>query len=333
MKPKYRVVLSNSFAVMLLLLFSLSSAAAQEETPEILWEMLAPASEEFTVDLPGKPDVSNQKEPYGQITLTTTYYTLATSDGPFFMISSVSGMESFLSLISGTEGMTAAADGFRDNFLKELRAKNMKAEMTFDRDLKLNGHPGKQFNIVMGEISGIARLYATRKKIYAVLVLNAAQGDKRVERFINSFTLKAATVDVATDAKTIPFGVISGPVVTMPPGKTNADTNPPPPVAVPDSQAKTRQPIQGGVLNSKAISLPKPSYSEAAREAKASGTVTVQITIDENGDVISARAVSGHPSLQDAAVAAASRAKFSPTRLSGQPVKVKGVVIYNFALQ
>lgn len=89
--------------------------------------------------------------------------------------------------------------------------------------------------------------------------------------------------------------------------------------------------ISGGVLNGKATSLPPPQYSPIAKQAGASGTVTVQITIDEEGNVISAEAISGHPLLRAAAVSAAREAKFSPTKLAGQPVKVQGVLIYNFA--
>ena len=88
--------------------------------------------------------------------------------------------------------------------------------------------------------------------------------------------------------------------------------------------------ISGGVLNGKATSLPMPQYSPVARQAGASGTVTVQITIDEEGNVIAAQATSGHPLLRAAAVSAAREAKFSPTRLAGQPVRVQGTLIYNF---
>lgn len=90
--------------------------------------------------------------------------------------------------------------------------------------------------------------------------------------------------------------------------------------------------ISGGVLNGKAIDVPDPEYPEAARAAKVSGTVAVQVTVDEAGNVISARAVFGHPLLQAAAVAAARVAKFAPTRLEGQPVKVSGIITYNFVL-
>jgi TonB family protein len=99
------------------------------------------------------------------------------------------------------------------------------------------------------------------------------------------------------------------------------------------SPGMPRAPISGGVLNGKAISLPKPAYPAVARAARASGTVVVQVTVDEEGNVISARAVSGHPLLQASATSAARQAKFSPTKLAGQPVKVTGVITYNFVLE
>jgi TonB family protein len=111
---------------------------------------------------------------------------------------------------------------------------------------------------------------------------------------------------------------------------------PPPPAANKNdtsSSTSKRAPISGGVLNSKALSLPAPAYPPAARAVKAAGTVVVQVTVDESGNVISAHAVSGHPLLQAAAVAAARGAKFSPVKLSGEPVKVNGMITYNFAPQ
>jgi protein TonB len=107
---------------------------------------------------------------------------------------------------------------------------------------------------------------------------------------------------------------------------TGGEPPPPPP---PVKKAPPKQ-ISGGVLNGKATSLPKPPYPPAARAVRASGAVTVQVLIDESGNVVSASAVSGHPLLRAAAVQAARSARFSPTQLSGQPVKVSGVITYNF---
>lgn len=131
-------------------------------------------------------------------------------------------------------------------------------------------------------------------------------------------------------AVAMPSGPGSGTVVSAPARVNIVDEPPPPDVPKP---TPPRAPVSGGVLNGKAISLPKPTYPPIAKAAHASGTVVVQVLIDENGNVVSAHAVSGHPLLQAVAVGAARRAKFSPTKLSGQPVKVTGVIQYNFVAQ
>ncbi|HZG53160.1 MAG TPA: TonB family protein [Pyrinomonadaceae bacterium] len=148
-------------------------------------------------------------------------------------------------------------------------------------------------------------------------------------------------------SNTDPVGGNTGPIGPVGPGAggvggggggappvvvSNDDEPPPPPKPTPTPVPKPRAPISGGVLNGKAISKPQPAYPAIAKAARASGTVTVQVTVDEQGNVISARAAGGHPLLQQAAVAAARQARFSPTLLSGQPVKVNGVITYNFVL-
>ncbi|HEX8098176.1 MAG TPA: energy transducer TonB, partial [Pyrinomonadaceae bacterium] len=105
-----------------------------------------------------------------------------------------------------------------------------------------------------------------------------------------------------------------------------------PPLITPSAEGRGSV-MTGGVLNGKAISKPVPAYPPIARAANASGTVMVQVLVDESGNVISASAVSGHPLLQAAAVAAAREAKFSQTLLSGQPVKVRGLLTYEFKLE
>jgi protein TonB len=109
------------------------------------------------------------------------------------------------------------------------------------------------------------------------------------------------------------------------------DEPPPPPVKRdPPPPPDPPKQISGGVVNGKAISLPKPTYSAAAVAVGATGRVDVQVLIDEQGNVISAKAVSGHPLLRASAEQAARSAKFEATRLSDVPVKVSGVIIYNF---
>jgi len=92
------------------------------------------------------------------------------------------------------------------------------------------------------------------------------------------------------------------------------------------------KPVSGGVLNGTALSLPTPLYPDAAKRMRTQGVVSVDVVLDETGKVVSATASSGPTTLRDAAVQAALKAKFSPTKLSGQPVKVSGVINYKFAL-
>jgi protein TonB len=120
-------------------------------------------------------------------------------------------------------------------------------------------------------------------------------------------------------------------IVESAPAAVKMDEAPPPPAPTP--KPTPHAPISGGVLNGKAIRLVTPPYPAIARSAHASGQVSVQVLIDENGNVISATPTSGHPLLRAAAQSAAMQSKFSPTKLSGQPVKVNGVIIYNFVAQ
>ena len=80
------------------------------------------------------------------------------------------------------------------------------------------------------------------------------------------------------------------------------------------------------MLNGKAIYLPLPEVPAG----EATGVVLVQVLIDEQGAVLDAKAISGPQHLQIAAVNAARLARFQPTLLAGEPVKVSGTLSYSF---
>ena len=105
----------------------------------------------------------------------------------------------------------------------------------------------------------------------------------------------------------------------------------PPPTPVPPPVKKVI--TSKRVLNSEALALPKPYYSSLAKQLRLQGTVAVQVLIDERGNVVSAKAISGHPVLIPEAQKAALQARFSPTMIGDTPVKVSGVITYNFVLQ
>ena len=132
------------------------------------------------------------------------------------------------------------------------------------------------------------------------------------------------------------FGPVGGPGssagggrVVVPPAQIVTLTDQPPP---PPEQPKPPKTISKGVITGEAVLLPRPVYSEIAKRAGVQGAVSVQVLVDESGRVVSAKVVSGHPLLIVEAQRAALQARFSPTKLGDQPVKVSGVITYNFVL-
>lgn len=127
--------------------------------------------------------------------------------------------------------------------------------------------------------------------------------------------------DASVEAKTMSPDAQAVPNVTL-------DSEPPPS----PGPKPILKPVSGGVLNGTAVVLPPPVYPDAAKRMRTGGVVSVDVVLDETGKVVSAIASSGPPILRDAAVKAALKARFSPTKLSGQPVKVSGVINYKFSL-
>jgi protein TonB len=109
---------------------------------------------------------------------------------------------------------------------------------------------------------------------------------------------------------------------------TSDESEAPPPVKKPIEKSVIRS---LGIVNGRATSLPKPAVPAAARVANALGTVAVQVLIDENGNVISANAVSGSQLLRQASEMAAKQAKFNPTLLGGEKVRASGIINYHFS--
>jgi TonB family protein len=140
---------------------------------------------------------------------------------------------------------------------------------------------------------------------------------------------KAANMDVNqsnTNVSPTPTLTVT-PTVEPTPSPTNSPNIEPKP-------SPTSSPLlNAGVLNSRAVNLPKPVYPATAKQVGASGSVVVRVIVDEEGNVVSAKAVSGHALLRPAAEAAAIQAKFTPFVLEGKLTKASGLILYNFVLQ
>lgn len=118
--------------------------------------------------------------------------------------------------------------------------------------------------------------------------------------------------------------------------ETAAEVKPEPPVVQPPLEEPKVRPefISVGVLsNTYATRMVMPIYSQIARRSNIEGRVAVEVEIDEEGNVTSAKAVSGHQMLRDSAEDAARKTKFRPFELDGTPIKARGTINYNFSLK
>jgi len=324
------------------------SALAQGDHSD--WQTLRPEGEEFSILMPKDPKFEESKEPYHRdMTLNTRLYLSAPPKGPVLAVVSLSGIKStpgsneFLRLNS-------YVDAFKNWFPQKVRGKDAIAKLTLVGEQTLYGNNGREYKLVIGDLTGTARVFTTRRRFYAAVVLNTKKDDELAEQFFNSFSLpeKAApAAEVAATAATPPDALTKGKkdenkgtAEEAAKGEgtavgvvAEAGTGPATESKGTDTTPKKpgeKAPINGGVLNGKAISLPQPEYPAIAEQAHAGGLVIVQVVIDEIGNVISAHATQGHPLLQSAAVAAARQAKFAPTSLMGEPIKVSGILTYNF---
>jgi TonB family protein len=153
---------------------------------------------------------------------------------------------------------------------------------------------------------------------------------KSVDAALSTQIRTAASLPARTSFDKIRFSAIQPPTANISTAvDVDAKNN-----SIPNEAPAPRiiKPLSGGVLNGKALSLPVPTYPEFARRSRVAGKVEVEVVVDESGKVISAQALSGPTSLREAAVEAAKRARFSPTKLSGMPVKMSGSINYNFNL-
>ncbi len=336
-----RLSLTVSLAF-LMFVAGLPAASAQSAAD---WETLSPA-EEFTVLMPAGSTNEAGEYSYHQRILKTHLFLSTSKSGPVMAVVTMIGIKSNLALYSEAQRLNSYVDAFKSWFPQKIRGKDAIGKLIVAGDKTLNGHSGREYRLTIADLNGIAQVFVTRKRFYAIVALNTKKDDALQEKFLGSFVLPEKSAEAqanvaakpenqeapATPADPHPSPAKAGDRVK--PDAGTGDTAPRPvEITGSDSQSSKKAPISGGVLNGKALSLPAPEYPSIARSAKASGTVTVKVTIDEYGNVAEANAVSGHPLLRAAAEAAAREAKFSPTLLMGEPMKVVGVLTYNFVAQ
>ena len=338
-------------ALGILLLIALPLSAQAQKTAEAFteWETISPENEEFTVSMPKNAATEATTFPYHKMELNARLYLAKSSAGPVLAIASLSGIKSNPAAYSDFSRFNSYVGAFKDFFPSKVRPKEALTKLTLVSSRPFQGHAGRSFKLTIGDLSGSVHAFVTRKRFYAIVSLNTKKDEALDEKFLSSFVLperqieqpkvdvSGANANTAANEQVLPDTPnAQQPNQTDPnqapgtenrtePGATNAANNQQNP-GQQNQGEKKKGPINGGMLNSKAIYLPVPE----APSSEASGVVLVAIVVDEQGSVIEARAVSGPAALHPAAVTAARLARFTPTVLMGEPVKVSGTLSYNF---
>jgi hypothetical protein len=305
------------------------------------WETLRPEGEEFSIMMPKNPSVEMAKMPYHKMELTTRLYLSSLPNGPVVAVASFSGIKSNPAQYTELERFNSYVDAFKGWFPEKATGKAGVAKMTLAGNKSFHGYDGRVYNVTIGTLNGVVNAYVTRKRFYAIVSLNTKKDEELQAKFIGSFDLPdkpppqpAAVAEnqepapTATEAKPNPANTDEKKSDdaanqtkqgdgTTDSGAQNANAQ---------NANQKKGPINGGILNSKAIYLPLPEIPPG----DVGGIVMVQVLVDEQGGVVDARAVSGPPQFHAAAVNCARLARFTPTMLMGEPVKVTGQIRYNF---
>lgn len=342
-------------ALGILLLIALPLSAQVQKTAEAFteWETISPEGEEFTVSMPKNPTTESTTFPYHKMELNARLYLAKSSAGPILAIASLSGIKSNPAAYSDFARFNSYVDAFKNFFPSKVRPKEAVTKLTLVSSRPFHGHTGRSFKLTIGDLSGSVHAFATKKRFYAIVSLNTKKDEALEEKFLSSFVLPERQIDqpkvdvsgvnanTAANEQVLPDNPNAQQQQNQPAQQTESDPNQAPGTEnradpnVANTQQnpgqqnqgeKKKGPINGGMLNGKAIYLPVPE----APSSEASGVVLVAIVVDEQGSVIEARAVSGPSALHAASVNAARLARFSPTLLMGEPVRVSGTLSYNF---
>jgi hypothetical protein len=330
------------------------SVNAQTGTTWTEWQKLQPEGEEFSVSMPKSSTSESTKFPYHKMEITARLYLASAPNGPVLAVASFNGIKANPTMYTEFQRFNSYVDAFKTFFPSKVRPKEAVVKLTQIGNNTFHGYSGREYRMSIGDLSGTVFAYATKKRFYTIVSLNTKKDDALQEKFLSSFYLPDKPTEVTTTVASSqeanepklpdtpanpnepkPEGNPTAVAVPNVAAETNSDqpaapTAPnnqsPTPTARDNATPQGRAPIQGGVLNGKAIYLPLPDVPPG----DATGTVMVQVLVDEQGSVVAARAVSGPAQLQPSAVAAARLARFTATMLMGEPVKVSGTLVYNF---
>ena len=321
-----------------------AAARAQEVTvkapPEAdarNWKEYEPPGEGFSVLMPGVPRRQTQRMPLGEGQTTALHiHSLNTASAEYGVI-----YADYPFAVAGPETEKRILDDVAKGAVAAVNA-----ELLHVAETTLGGRPGRALREKLpdGKVVRV-RMYLDGSRLYQVAVTTPDESgapaasvkfhEQAATKFLDSFRLNGTrTQDSAVAPLPPPMPRPTEGEVDRLMKELKAKNEP---VYSGCDDLEKCKPTPGAapavIEISKPLSKPPPAYPPIAKAARAQGSVVVYLIVDEEGKVLAAQAVSGHPLLQLAAVKAAREATFTPTLLDGKPVKLAGRITYNFVLQ
>jgi len=289
-----RILQSFFLALFVFAIPSFAQTQPQQTAQEEFWKEFSSTAGRFKVALPGDRSATSK--------------TLESSLGKIKCHTFTSWTPFASFIVSYSElPVILTEPGQVKEFLDHMHEGEVKAsqgKLLSMTEIELDGYPGREFIVELPDSMFRMRYYLVGPRFYQIAV-----------RTINTAEVARSMVEM-TDEFFASFKLSGKPV------------NKAPAVGEKGEAAVVKKVIQGSAL--KKVS---PAYSEEAKAAGVSGEVQVQVTISEEGRVIEAIVISGPELLREAAVQAAKEWVFKPTKLDGVPVKVQGILTFNFELK
>jgi len=260
------------------------------------WREITEPGHGFKVMLPGEPKRESQ---YSR--REAAYKLISAGDGLVCVVLRLR-LPSPPATQGGGERLYKA---FVDSFTK-----SGEIEIVGETKVVLDGRDGREYRLKKNEQTGAARIFLTGLDVYFISAITVLRGasEKSISTFLDSFKL-----------------------IEKSPKDEFADPPPPPMPRKSEAREGTVR-ASGGPILDRAVKKVEPDYPPIAKAAGAEGKVMVNIKTSEEGKVIEAEIIEGHPLLRDSVLQAVKQWEFKPTEISGVPVKVVAVLTFDFKL-
>jgi TonB family protein len=287
-----------------LFVFAVPSFAQTQPRPiesEESWKEFSSTEGRFKIALPGDPTENSTTIESSLGKIQRHRFTLMTGSGAFF----ISYSDLPVRLIEPDE-----VKKFLDHANKSEVASS-KGKLKSVAGIAIDGYPGREYIMDTPNLKHRTKYYLAGQRVYELTVWMPTNHAKNAPEMARSMESIASRFFDS-------FKINDKPEMG---GKTT-----------PESKEISAD-KKGRVDPGSALKKVAPTYPPEAREALVSGKVQVQVIISEEGQVVEATAISGPELLREAAVQAARQWVFKPTRLDGAPVKVQGILTFDFGFQ